>query len=147
MVSINMESPDSPGGFTQQPGFGPDQPFRARPPSQRSCDFRQLVPTFVARTSTCGEPERPSASGPGKVKVGRFELAGLVHTDLVELRELAVVARHHRIVLDDAGLIGHDRNVGPSPLALQAYVRAAEPEVMPADALERQVHPVCDPPE
>src|SRR5664279_1043196 len=72
--------------------------------------------------SAWGEPERPSAGGPGKVKVGRFRLAGLVHTDLVELRELAVVARHHSIVLDDAGLIGHDRNVGPSPLALQAYV-------------------------
>ena len=71
----------------------------------------------VEIVSAWGEPERPSAGGPSKVQVGRFRLAGLVQTDLVELRELAVVARHYGIVLDDAEFICHDHNVSPSPLA------------------------------
>jgi len=53
------------------------------------------------------------------VKVAGAGVAALIQADRVEPGELVVITGHQRQVLDDAGLAGHDLDIGGSPLTVQ----------------------------
>src|SRR5450755_4943999 len=81
-----------------------------------------VIPAYPALASARRQPEGPGARGPGQLEVGRVRVTVLIEADLVELGEVAVVARHDGVVLGNAGLVGEDLNVGRSPLAFEPDV-------------------------
>ena len=96
------------------------------------------------------EADNSGAGGPGQVKVGWAGVTGLVEADLVELGEDVVVARHDGVVLDNAGLVAEDFNIGRSPLALEpdidrlAGAKVASPREWRADQQDAVVVGVGD---
>jgi hypothetical protein len=85
------------------------------------------------------EADISGAGHPGQMKVGWAGVTGLVEADLVELGEAVVVARHDGVMLDNAGLIADDFNIGRSPPALEpdidrlAGAKVASPRERRAD--------------